>query len=86
MQYFNKLKRIFTLVHSSILYWYNCLLITQSCLYVAQASSSFKCFDTCHATPTFITEMLCHVTYVQLFEMTVDGLYSGSLCFLSWFT
>ena len=45
------------------------LLITQSCLSVAQASSSFKCIDMCtptHATPTFIAEALHLVTYVQL--------------------
>ena len=46
------------------------LLITQSRLSVTQASSSFECLDTCmpaYATPTFVTEALHVVAYVQLF-------------------
>ena len=46
------------------------LLITQSHLSVAQASSSFKCLSMnmpMHATPTLITEALHLVTYVQQF-------------------
>ena len=43
------------------------LLITQGRFSIAQASSSFKCLDTCtfmNATPTFMTKMLCLVNYV----------------------
>ena len=43
------------------------LLITHSRLYITQASSSFKLFDTrtfTYATPTFITEALSLVTQV----------------------
>ena len=50
------------------------LLITQRRLSAAQASSSFECLDTYapeHATPTFVTEALHLVAYVQLFKMTV---------------
>ena len=50
------------------------LLISRSCLCVAQASSSYKCLDRrtpVYATPTFIAEALCLATYVQLFYMTV---------------
>ena len=46
------------------------LLITQSRLYVAQASSSFKHLDTgmlTHTTSTFTTEEFHLVTYVRLF-------------------
>ena len=45
------------------------LLITWSHLYVAKASSFFKCLNTCHTTLNFITdlEVLCIATYVQLF-------------------
>ena len=52
----------------------NLLLITHSCLSITQASSSFKCLDTCtftYATPTFVTEVLCLFTLVQLLLMTV---------------
>ena len=44
------------------------LLITRSHLSIAQASSSFNRLNTCsptHATPTFITEVLCLVTQVR---------------------
>ena len=44
------------------------LLITQSRLSVSQASSSFKCPDThmpMYVTPTYTTEALRLVTYVQ---------------------
>ena len=50
------------------------LLTTRSRLSIAQASSSFKLFDTRtfkYATPTFITEALSLVTQVQLFLTTV---------------
>ena len=47
------------------------LIINQSQLSVTQASSFLKCFNMCQATPTFITEVLCFVTYVQLFQKTV---------------
>ena len=50
------------------------LLITQSHLSRAQASSSFKCFNMCtftYATPTIKTEAPCIVTQVQLLLMTV---------------
>ena len=43
------------------------LLMIQNCLSIAQASSSFKHFDTCtftYATPTFITEVLGLATQV----------------------
>ena len=46
------------------------LLTTRSRLSIAQASSSFKLFDTrtfTYATPTFITEALSVVTQVQVF-------------------
>ena len=46
------------------------LLITQKLLSVAQASSSFECLDMCvpaHALPTFVTEALHLVAYVQQF-------------------
>ena len=45
------------------------LLITQSHLSIAQASSSFKCFDThtfTYTTPAFKTEALRLLTQVQL--------------------
>ena len=45
------------------------LLLTQNRLSIAQASSCFKCLDTCtftYATPTFITEAFHLVTQVQL--------------------
>ena len=46
------------------------LLITQRCLFAAQASSSFECLDMCapgHAIPTFVTEALLHlVAYVRM--------------------
>ena len=50
------------------------LLTTRSRLFIAQASSSFKLFDTrtfTYATPTFITEALSLVTQVQVFLTTV---------------
>ena len=50
------------------------LLTTRSRLSIAQASSSFKLFDTrmfTYAIPTFITEALSLVTQVQLFLTTV---------------
>ena len=48
------------------------LLITRSRLSIAQASSSFKRLNMCtfmYATPTFITEVLCLLTQVQLVLM-----------------
>ena len=36
----------------------------RSCLSIAQAKTSFKHLDTCHITPTFITEALRFVAYV----------------------
>ena len=41
---------------------------------IVQASSSFKCFDAhtfIYSTPTFITEVHCLVTQVQLSLLTV---------------
>ena len=64
------------------------LLLTQSRLSIAQASSSFECFDTCtfmYATPTFITEAFHLVTQVQLLLMnvtTINALYSASFLLL----
>ena len=55
---------------------------------VAQTSSSFKCLNTCmtpmHTTPTFITEVLCLVTYgkYNCFNdcySRSSGIYSNSL-------
>ena len=42
------------------------LLITQSCLSIAQVSSSFEHLKYVHVTPIFINEALCIVTYAQL--------------------
>ena len=47
------------------------LLINCSHLFVAQGSSSLIRHTYPYATPTFITEALCPVTYVQLFKMIV---------------
>ena len=44
------------------------------CLSTPQASTYFKRLDTCkpsHITPTFITEVLRLVAYVQLFKRNV---------------
>ena len=59
------------------------LLIACSCLFITQASSSFKRLNTrtfTYTTPTFITEVLHLVMLVQLFLMTVwfNTLYSAS--------
>ena len=51
------------------------LLITWSHLHVAKASSSLKCPDTHHATPTFITEVFHLATYVKLLLKWFNGLY-----------
>ena len=64
------------------------LLVTQSHLCIAQASSSFKCLDTCtfmYATPTFITEAFHLVTQVQLLLTNVtaiNALYSARFLLL----
>ena len=50
------------------------LLLTQSCLSIAQASFSFKCLNVhmfSYATPAFVTEVLYLVTHVQMLLTTV---------------
>ena len=72
---FLNIKRLYFLVSmyvSSMTVIYNILLITQSCMSVAQASSSFQCLGRwmmpMYTTSTHITKALHHVTYVQLFQ------------------
>ena len=51
------------------------LLITQSNLFAAQASSYFKHLGTCTPTytmSTFIAKVLCPAAYVQLFKLQVQ--------------
>ena len=70
IQYYFEFKMAFSLASQQ----YNCLNnillpTTRSCLSIVQASSSFKCLDTCtitYATPTYITEVLHLLTQVQL--------------------
>ena len=60
---------VYTTILNNIL-----LLIACSHLSITQASSYFKCLDTCtftYATPTFITEALRLVMLVQLLLTTV---------------
>ena len=75
MQYCLKIKTAYSLVSYWITVLNNILLlITRSCLSVAQASGSFKCLDTCtfmYTTPSFVTEALHLATQVQLLLMTV---------------
>ena len=51
------------------------LLVTRNCLSVAQASSSFKCLNTCtlmYAAPTFITEGLCRALSCYLCTVVLN--------------
>ena len=69
------LKWLYSLFLSGIIVLSNIiLLLTRSCLSIAQASFSFKCLNAhmfTYATPTFVTEGLCLVTHVQLLLTTI---------------
>ena len=69
------LKWLYSLVFSGTTVLNNILLlITHNCLSITQASSSFELLDTrtfMYTTPTFITEAVHLITYVQLLLMTV---------------
>ena len=59
---------------SSITVLNNIVVLITEAVYIAQASSCFKCLDMCtftYATPTFITEVHYLVTQVKLPLMTV---------------
>ena len=55
------------MMHAILTLFFSTLVINQSSLFTPK-TNSFECFDTCYATPTFITELLHLVTSVkQLF-------------------